>query len=248
MPAPARHFAWLEKTFKRDNGLYAVPLQATGMNNSPRQEAYLPRRFQRPDGRQRPVHVRPVRHPQRQGNRLPLQEGLLRAEDPHQLPDVEREGTHVLRPGPQGRPGQGEDPGLLLAPAGRDPQRGEGRSADPALERPAHLRPGPPLPLPGRLGEGVRPARRRLPRLRLPPPHLHGHQRPGEIRQVRDGPRVRGQAPVLRAGEPAHREGLHREPLRGLFPDPGGPRRLERAPGLPPHHVPALRRPCPPSP
>ena len=40
MPVLSRHFAWLEKTFKRDNGLFAVPLEATGMINAPRREAF----------------------------------------------------------------------------------------------------------------------------------------------------------------------------------------------------------------
>ncbi|OHD76127.1 MAG: hypothetical protein A2V99_03475 [Spirochaetes bacterium RBG_16_67_19] len=42
MPVLSRHFAWLEKSFKRDNGLYAVPLEATGMTNAPRREAFYP--------------------------------------------------------------------------------------------------------------------------------------------------------------------------------------------------------------
>lgn len=36
MPALQKHFAWVERTFKRPNGLYAVPVSATGMENSPR--------------------------------------------------------------------------------------------------------------------------------------------------------------------------------------------------------------------
>ena len=42
MPVLSRHFAWLEKSFKRDNGLYAVPPEATGMTNAPRREAFYP--------------------------------------------------------------------------------------------------------------------------------------------------------------------------------------------------------------
>lgn len=42
MPVLSRYFAWLEQTFKRDNGLYSVPLEATGMANSPRREAFYP--------------------------------------------------------------------------------------------------------------------------------------------------------------------------------------------------------------
>jgi neutral trehalase len=42
MPVLSRHFAWLEKSFKRENGLYSVPLEATGMVNSPRREAFYP--------------------------------------------------------------------------------------------------------------------------------------------------------------------------------------------------------------
>jgi neutral trehalase len=42
MPVLSRHFSWLEKTFKRDNGLYAVPLEATGMINAPRRDAFYP--------------------------------------------------------------------------------------------------------------------------------------------------------------------------------------------------------------
>jgi neutral trehalase len=36
MPALQRYYAWLETNFKRPNGLYEVPLAATGMLNSPR--------------------------------------------------------------------------------------------------------------------------------------------------------------------------------------------------------------------
>ncbi len=42
MPVLERHFGWLDKTFKQENGLLAVPLQATMMGNSPRQEAVYP--------------------------------------------------------------------------------------------------------------------------------------------------------------------------------------------------------------
>jgi len=42
MPVLSRYFAWLEQTFKRDNGLFAVPLEATGMANAPRREAFYP--------------------------------------------------------------------------------------------------------------------------------------------------------------------------------------------------------------
>jgi neutral trehalase len=36
MPSLQRHWAWMESTFKRENGLYDVPVSATGMENSPR--------------------------------------------------------------------------------------------------------------------------------------------------------------------------------------------------------------------
>ena len=37
-----KYFHWLEVTFKEENGLYHVPLEATMMANSPREEAYYP--------------------------------------------------------------------------------------------------------------------------------------------------------------------------------------------------------------
>lgn len=37
-----KYYNWLEQTFRKENGLYAVPLDATTMGNSPRQEAYYP--------------------------------------------------------------------------------------------------------------------------------------------------------------------------------------------------------------
>ncbi|HUW40983.1 MAG TPA: trehalase family glycosidase [Rectinemataceae bacterium] len=40
MPTLQRHWAWMEKTFKRENGLYGVPLSASGMENSPRGDAF----------------------------------------------------------------------------------------------------------------------------------------------------------------------------------------------------------------
>jgi neutral trehalase len=39
MPTLQRHWAWMEETFKHDNGLYGVPVAATGMENSPRGSA-----------------------------------------------------------------------------------------------------------------------------------------------------------------------------------------------------------------
>ena len=39
MPALQRQWTWMETTFKRENGLYGVPVSATGMENSPRGNA-----------------------------------------------------------------------------------------------------------------------------------------------------------------------------------------------------------------
>jgi neutral trehalase len=39
MPILQRNWNWVESTFRRENGLYAVPVAATGMPNSPRGEA-----------------------------------------------------------------------------------------------------------------------------------------------------------------------------------------------------------------
>ncbi len=39
MPILQKHWAWVESTFRRENGLYAVPVSATGMVNSPRGNA-----------------------------------------------------------------------------------------------------------------------------------------------------------------------------------------------------------------
>jgi neutral trehalase len=45
MPYLEKYFGWLENTFKKENGLYAVPLSATMMPNSPRENAYYPLDF-----------------------------------------------------------------------------------------------------------------------------------------------------------------------------------------------------------
>ena len=42
MPILERHHAWLNKRFKRDNGLLSVPLEATRMVNAPRGEVVYP--------------------------------------------------------------------------------------------------------------------------------------------------------------------------------------------------------------
>ncbi len=42
MPVLENYFQWLEDTFKDETGLYHVPLSATMMENSPREEAYYP--------------------------------------------------------------------------------------------------------------------------------------------------------------------------------------------------------------
>lgn len=39
MPVLQKHWTWVESTFKRENGLYGVPVSATGMENSPRGDA-----------------------------------------------------------------------------------------------------------------------------------------------------------------------------------------------------------------
>ncbi len=42
IPILEKYYAWLEQTFKDDTGLYAVPLSATTMVNSPRKGAWYP--------------------------------------------------------------------------------------------------------------------------------------------------------------------------------------------------------------
>lgn len=42
MPALERYFQWVEATFKKENGLYSVPLEALQMPNTPREEACYP--------------------------------------------------------------------------------------------------------------------------------------------------------------------------------------------------------------
>jgi neutral trehalase len=42
VPVLQRYSTWLEETFKKSNGLYAVPLEATRMDNSPRDGVYYP--------------------------------------------------------------------------------------------------------------------------------------------------------------------------------------------------------------
>jgi neutral trehalase len=42
MPVLEAYYTWLETNFRHQNGLYAVPLSATGMENSPREEMAYP--------------------------------------------------------------------------------------------------------------------------------------------------------------------------------------------------------------
>ncbi len=42
MPILEKYFVWLESTFQQENGLYAVPTEATMMYNSPRKKLYYP--------------------------------------------------------------------------------------------------------------------------------------------------------------------------------------------------------------
>jgi len=42
VPKLQRHYEWIERTFRGDNGLYSVPLAATGMENSPRHDMAYP--------------------------------------------------------------------------------------------------------------------------------------------------------------------------------------------------------------
>ncbi|MCD6396383.1 MAG: hypothetical protein J7L71_02470 [Spirochaetaceae bacterium] len=45
MPVLENYYNWLEENFKAENGLYAVPLEATMMGNSPREGTYYPLDF-----------------------------------------------------------------------------------------------------------------------------------------------------------------------------------------------------------
>ena len=42
MPALIKYMDWIDKNFKKDNGLYAVPAVASGMMNSPRKDSVYP--------------------------------------------------------------------------------------------------------------------------------------------------------------------------------------------------------------
>ena len=42
MPLLERYFHWIEETFKQENGLYSVPLEALQIPGAPREEAYYP--------------------------------------------------------------------------------------------------------------------------------------------------------------------------------------------------------------
>lgn len=42
MPVLEKYYDWLEQNFKKDNGLYAVPLAATTMSNSPKKDTFYP--------------------------------------------------------------------------------------------------------------------------------------------------------------------------------------------------------------
>ncbi len=42
MPILQKHMAWIDQTFKQENGLYAVPAAASTMVNAPRENAYYP--------------------------------------------------------------------------------------------------------------------------------------------------------------------------------------------------------------
>ncbi len=42
VPVLEKHFAWIERTFKEENGLFSVPLSATMMPNAPREEVHFP--------------------------------------------------------------------------------------------------------------------------------------------------------------------------------------------------------------
>lgn len=42
LPVLEKYFTWIEETFRKENGLYSVPLTATGMENSPREGACFP--------------------------------------------------------------------------------------------------------------------------------------------------------------------------------------------------------------
>lgn len=42
VPKLQRHYEWVERVFRQPNGLYSVPLSATGMENAPRQDMVYP--------------------------------------------------------------------------------------------------------------------------------------------------------------------------------------------------------------
>ena len=212
MPTLQRHWAWMESTFKRENGLYGVPVSATGMENSPRGGGLYLSDFNA-------AMAMNALYLSALGDILNDKEAsfqfkraVLLAQDADQLPHVERRRRLLLRPRQGREAGADEDDRRLLAPPRRDPQRGALRAAHRTPQGSRHLRDRAPLPDPGRRSEGLRQAGHGLPGLGGPALHLHGDQGPREVQPVRARPRLRDPPPLLRPRLDASRR---RGPRRG---------------------------------
>jgi hypothetical protein len=121
LPVLQKYVAWLDATFKQPNGLYAVPLSATTMDNAPREKAKYLVDFNAAMAVNALYILGDGGHPQRQGSELPVQAALLLPEDPNQLPDVGQRRRLLLRPGRGREAAPGEDDRRLLAPLAEIP-------------------------------------------------------------------------------------------------------------------------------
>ena len=241
MPVLSRHFAWLEKSFKRDNGLYAVPLEATGMTNAPRREAFYPVDFNTQvalNALYLSALADILNDKETAYQYKKAYFGLKTRINSQMWNEKERMYYDLDRKGSQVKVKTIASFWPLLAEI---PNEAKSEALIQHLSDPHTFGLDHPFPTLAASEKDFDPRGG----------GYHGSVFPHLTYMVIKGLEKYGKFELAResavkhlycdAGAPAHREGLHRHPVGSLFPDPGRSGGLERASGFPALHVPALR-------
>jgi neutral trehalase len=198
MPSLQRHWAWMESTFKRENGLYDVPVSATGMENSPRAGAHYLSDFNA-------AMAMNALYLSALGDILNDKEAsfqfkrsyfslktrinslMWNASDGFYY-DLDKDEKQV----PTKTIG-GYWPLLAEIPNEERSERLIAHLKDPSIFGTEH-----PIPHASRRPEGLRQAGHGIQGIGRPALHLHGHQGSREVQSVRAGTRLRDTPPLLR--------------------------------------------------
>ncbi len=248
LPVLERYFEWIEQTFRRENGLYSVPLAATMMENSPREGVCYPIDFNAQMALAAfyiseladIINDKDTNYKYRKAYfslKTKINTLMWDEKDGFYF-DLDRNEKRLkVKTIASFWP--------LLAEI---PNEARGEQLIEHLVDPREFGVENPFPTLAVRDRALRPGGRGLPRLGVPPLQLHGHQGPGEVQAPRPGARVRHPPHLPRPGRPVSRTRGRRVRCTRRTPrtrrDPPGGRARRASPA----RCSCTTRPSPPSP